>query len=721
MANRYWVGGTGTWNTSSTTNWSASSGGAGGASVPTSADSVFFDRTGTYTVTLTGALNCLNFNISAGAVTFTSTGTINIAGSVSITNVTPTWSATGTLTFTATTTQTIASNGTTFNCSMTFNGIGGIWQLSSALTTSATSTITLTNGTLNLNNFTLTCGLFSSNNSNTRTLAFGTGSITITGTGTVWTTATVTGLTVTGTPVVNVTNNTATATTVSSGALSEANSISFNFTAGTYALTFLGGTSYTARNVNFTGFAGTWNATASAVVIYGSLTISTGMNLSSTSYIVTFGGTSGTKTITTNGKTLDFSIAFNGVGSTWQLQDNFTAGSTRTVTLSNGILDLNNRTLTTGIFNSTNTNTRSLLFGTGNITVVGSGTVWTTANYTGLTITGTPVVNVTNNTAIATTIYTGGLSESSSISFNFTAGTYALTLYNGSVNSINFTGFAGSITAGIPLIIFGNLTVSTGMTIPASSSTTTFAATSGTKTITSNGKTFDFPITFNGVGGTWQLQDALSMGSTRAVNLTGGTLDLNGKTFTTGSSFTVSGTSTRNITFNGGTLTCTGSYSAFTAYGSSFTTTKGTGEGYITLLNSSNKTFAGGGFIYNCTLYIITTLSFTTTTISGANTFRNILTDSDGTGFGFVIIFPDSITTTFLVGFGLDYGAIISSTPGTQATISLSSGTIYPNSLSISDNNATGGAIWKAKENFNGGNNFGWIFIGGIGGFFSFF
>jgi hypothetical protein len=43
LADRYWVGGTGTWSSSNTTNWSASSGGAGGASVPTAADNVFFD------------------------------------------------------------------------------------------------------------------------------------------------------------------------------------------------------------------------------------------------------------------------------------------------------------------------------------------------------------------------------------------------------------------------------------------------------------------------------------------------------------------------------------------------------------------------------------------------------------------------------------------------------------------------------------------------------
>lgn len=67
---RYWRGGTGTWDTTSTTNWSFSSGGAGGAPVPTAQDNVFFNQAGTYTVTMTGALNCLDITVSAGTVTF---------------------------------------------------------------------------------------------------------------------------------------------------------------------------------------------------------------------------------------------------------------------------------------------------------------------------------------------------------------------------------------------------------------------------------------------------------------------------------------------------------------------------------------------------------------------------------------------------------------------------------------------------------------------------
>lgn len=43
MATFYWVGGAGTWNNSSNTNWASSSGGAGGAGIPSLGDVVYFD------------------------------------------------------------------------------------------------------------------------------------------------------------------------------------------------------------------------------------------------------------------------------------------------------------------------------------------------------------------------------------------------------------------------------------------------------------------------------------------------------------------------------------------------------------------------------------------------------------------------------------------------------------------------------------------------------
>ena len=42
-ANRYWVGGTDSWDATPGLKWSTISGGTGGAAVPTSTDDVFFD------------------------------------------------------------------------------------------------------------------------------------------------------------------------------------------------------------------------------------------------------------------------------------------------------------------------------------------------------------------------------------------------------------------------------------------------------------------------------------------------------------------------------------------------------------------------------------------------------------------------------------------------------------------------------------------------------
>lgn len=68
MAARYWVGGTGTWSSTNTTNWSATSGGAGGASVPGPADSPRIDiNSGTGTITFTNSavtVNAIVFNTS---------------------------------------------------------------------------------------------------------------------------------------------------------------------------------------------------------------------------------------------------------------------------------------------------------------------------------------------------------------------------------------------------------------------------------------------------------------------------------------------------------------------------------------------------------------------------------------------------------------------------------------------------------------------------------
>ena len=373
------------------------------------------------------------------------------------------------------------------------------------------------------------------------------------------------------------------------------------------------------------------------------------------------------------------------------------------------------------MFSSSNSNTRTIAFGTGNISCSGTGTVWNISTSTSLTTTGTQVVNITSVGATAITVNPGTLSEANSISYNFTGGTYALT-FSGiffssqTVKNVDFTGYAGTWQAiGFNSNIYGNLTLSTGMSLTASSNSLIFAATSDTKTITSNGKMMDFPITFDGVGGTWQLQDAMTLGSTRTATLTNGTLDLFGKTFTVGTRFTTA-TGTKNITFNGGTLVCpdANTTSFNNASPTGFTTTAGTGTGIISMTAATAKTFSGNGSTYNCTL---NQGGAGTLTITGANTFNDI-TETVPTANQ--ITFPASTTTTVnnftLSGTAGNLVSIRSSTPGTRFTLSKSSGAVSVSYVDIQDSNATGGATWQATTtngNVDSGNNLGWSFISG--------
>jgi len=90
MANRYWVGGTGTWSNTNTTNWSATSGGAGGASVPTATDTPFFDtNSGSGTVTRTSSFTVGEIEINNSGITLSLGAALTLnaaADSISVTN-----------------------------------------------------------------------------------------------------------------------------------------------------------------------------------------------------------------------------------------------------------------------------------------------------------------------------------------------------------------------------------------------------------------------------------------------------------------------------------------------------------------------------------------------------------------------------------------------------------------------------------------------------------
>ena len=408
----------------------------------------------------------------------------------------------------------------------------------------------------------------------TGTLAFGTNTISLNSTGTVFTGATT--MTVTGTPQIILTNSSATGRTISPTAVTEANSISFRITAGTGTLNINTGgirdLDFT-DGVNPTGYAGAYQN--SIPTIYGNFKASTGMTKVAGTGTFTFAATSGTKTITTAAVVFDNPFTFDGVGGSWQLQGALTSGSTRTLTLTNGALDLNGYTLSVGIFASSNSNTRTFAFGTGNLTLtyasVGAGNtqaIWNTTTITGMTITGTPVVNCTGNTSFTTSIrqlIVGAHGEAQSISFNITpssaaSDTIRLATTNGAFKNVVFAAtFTGTLQIANGIIVYGNFDVGgvTSYNFAASIGLITFGATSGTQNINFRSSqvgtaaiadTIKFGLT-GSTATTYVLTNGFTQLSTALITfgLVAGTLQLAAGTTSTVSAFTTTGTTQKYL------------------------------------------------------------------------------------------------------------------------------------------------------------------------------
>jgi hypothetical protein len=408
--------------------------------------------------------------------------------------------------------------------------------------------------------------------------------------------------------------------------------------------------------------------------------------------------------------------------------------------------------------------TMNLFTGTFSCTAIslnGTGTVF--QGGTGYTNTSGTTVTITSTGSTAITVSPGATTQANSISFAFTGGFYTLTFLTTSghaAKNVDFTGWSGTWTLGsLSKTIYGNFTLSTGMTFTSSIGVITFGATSGTQNITTNGKTFNAPITVNGSGGTVKLLDALTMGS-NALVLTNGTFDGNSKTISgyssfqmitgsvtmqgvvanstfthtsgtltqggnnsfsstyswsanslnlagytlTAGGFSQSGTST--LTFNGGTISNSGNWSNT----SGLTTVAGTGTGKISMTGGSSPSFTGAGRTFNCTLSY-DNASAGTISINNSNTFTTIANGTNGTTFSFAASSTTTVTNWNVSGASGNLISLKSNTPGTPFILSKSSGTVSSNYLSITDSTATGGATWYAGVNsINNGGNTGWIF-----------
>ena len=289
MGSRYWVGGNAAWNATAGTKWALTSGGAGGQAIPTAADDVFFDAgAGTGNVTsVTSAAVARSINFTGYVGTFTHTSGIELiigdgtagAGNIALKMVagmtyTLGNTRTSSLKFVSTsaTVQTITAGGKIFG-DVTFDGAAGSWQMADAWIASASATrlVTLTNGTIDTNNFTMPFAGFNSNNSNVRTMTFGSSLIDCSAAGT--------GIQMTDTTNLTITANTATLKTAGNFSLAtiDLNGASVIFITSTFGGMQIGVSGSTITCVNFTfnnTFARTGQLIITGLVCTGTLTLS---------------------------------------------------------------------------------------------------------------------------------------------------------------------------------------------------------------------------------------------------------------------------------------------------------------------------------------------------------------------------------------------------------------------------------------------------------------
>jgi hypothetical protein len=625
MADRYWVGGTASWDGTAGTKWATTSGGTGGASVPTSVDDVFFDASSTGTCTIaTGNTGAKSINCTGFTGTITGTVAITVAGSITLV-AGQTYTHTGTVTLTGTGTLTTA--GKTFSA-VTVDGSGITVTLGDALNVS-TRSITITQGTFTTSgsNYSVTAGTLNSNNSNVRTLTLNGSTITL-----------LSGF---------------------SNTLNFATTTNFTFNANTstincsdFNVIFSGG-GLTFNNVSFT------NAPNSSHVLSGNNTFANFTVADRTNDGVTQISIGGNQTITGT-------FTVNGTQTLHQkriwIRSNI-FGTNRTITAAAINLDMVDfRNITGAGAASWSDSSRTQYWGdaggnSGITFATGRSVYWNLAGTQNwhatawaLTNNGTPAAAnypLVQDTAIFTEAGSAGtvqLPTQGTMIGNITMAdgvsnrTSAMTLRFGGAD---FASFFGNIT------LFSNLTLSGG---PQAMRLSGYA---NTQQITTAGVSLT-PVNVNtqeGYNNTVQLQDNFLLPSNRTLSLLNqATFNANNFNVTAGS-FVVNNSSlfgltegtTKTLTMGSGTWTLSGTGTVWNIQ-STTGLTLNANTSTIAFSNTSTtaKTFAGGGLTYY-NLSISPATGIADYIITGANTFNQI---SSSKTVAYFITLPAATTTT---------------------------------------------------------------------------
>ncbi len=542
-AARYWIATT-TSNWNNTANWSTSSGGSGGASVPGVSDDVYFNsaRNGNCTIDATISVNGWDIGGYTGAITNTSYA-ITVSANNYFTQSSGTFNGgSGNITVNAR----LSISGGTFNCgsgTVDINGTG--FYLTGG-------TFTSTSGTLYLShawNHT-TGGTFSHNSG---TVVFdGTGNHAIYMIGNSET-------------FYNLTVNRTSGGTI-------------NLYASTDKAIITGTLTLNQGNV------GSWNSYAVTLEAQGNVTVASGFGTISTYVTLNFTGTANQNfDLTGATNKVDGNIGINKASGTVTLLSGLTMDGGGDLNLISGTLNLNGQTLS---------NTVDLTYCTGTFTISGTGTL---GNYGWSQTSGSPALTISG--ASTFTIGTGHFVMSSGTfnagsatldfngNFNFTGGTFTNTSgtmnlsrdwihatsgtfnhNNGTLildgnftsppgkiqmvgnsetfNNVTFSLVAGSqciYTANDNIIVLGTLTLTTGSVSPWNGGNAVSIETKGEVVVASSFGTLSSDVTLKMTGTSQSLTMTgaeskilgnFSFGSTTNLNLASNITVASGKTIT---------------------------------------------------------------------------------------------------------------------------------------------------------------------------------------------
>ena len=635
MADRYWVGGTASWDGTAGTKWAATSGGPGGETLPTSADDVFFDANSTGTTTIaignTGAksITCTGFT-----GTITGTGNISVVGSVTLAPG-MTYSHIGVVTFTGTGTLTTA--GKSFG-SVSVNGTLASIALGDALSCPA-RTISVLAGTFNTNNYSVSCGTFNTSTSAARTVALGSSTLTV--------------------------------TAGSSAAFGASSTTGLTFSAGTSLLVVSGaGGGIDAGNLTFNDISYT---STSASARYFSITSCNNLTFAA--------GTGACPLSVGRSVTINGTLSCTGTAvSTRGFIRSSTIGSSVTITaaaVSVNDCDFRDITLAGAAAGASPVRAGDCGGNSGIIfpapkTVyrVGSSTTFTATNAWALTSGG---AGSDSNFPLAqdTIVIDNGATPGSSLT---AASSYNLGTLDCSnrTNAITLS-FAGSA------IWYGSIIFSPATTI--SGGTGQAFSGRGTQLFTSAGNIVPFAITIDTPGGTFRLQDALS--SSSSITLVRGGLDASVYSVTI-TALSANYTGARTLIMGSGLWTLTGTGTVWSLGAASLTFDKGTANMLCSDASATSRLFDGGAQSYN-KLTIGGPTGTSTFTISGGNSFTEL---SSTKTVAHTVTFsgsPATIGTWSITGTSGNVVTVNSSTAGTRRTFTLSNITSGIDYLSVKD------------------------------------